>query len=219
MPVRIRLARHGRRKRPFYHIVVADSRAKRDGKFIEKIGTYNPLTHPATITLDREKAVEWILKGAQPSETVRSILRLKGVLYRIHLLKGVKKGALTQEEADRLYQEFIQKKEEKLRQMRREELMRQRQFWEKVSGAAESPSAEPQEVSDTEESTTESATGENVTTEAQDTSEAEAANEQTATDESTEDVDTTAAESPQDEPTTEEETNSSTESDEEKSET
>ncbi len=214
MPVRIRLARHGRRKRPFYHIVVADSRAKRDGKFIEKIGTYNPLTHPATITLDREKAVEWILKGAQPSETVRSILRLKGVLYRIHLLKGVKKGALTQEEADRLYREFIQKKEEKLRQMRREELMRQRQFWEKVSGTAESPSAEEQEAADTAENTTESIAEEESSAEAQGEATADAAADESATT-----SDAAAAESPEAEPTAEEQSNPSTEADEEKSET
>ncbi len=214
MPVRIRLARHGRRKRPFYHIVVADSRAKRDGKFIEKIGTYNPLTHPATITLDREKAVEWILKGAQPSETVRSILRLKGVLYRIHLLKGVKKGALTQEEADRLYREFIQKKEEKLRQMRREELMRQRQFWEKVSGTAESPSAEEQEAADTVENTTESTAEEESSAEAQGEATADAAADESATT-----SDAAAAESPEAEPTAEEQSNPSTEADEEKSET
>jgi len=218
MPVRIRLARHGRRKRPFYHIVVADARAKRDGKFIEKIGTYNPLTHPATITLDREKAVEWILKGAQPSETVRSILRLKGVLYRIHLLKGVKKGALTQEEADRLYQEFVQKKEEKLRQMRREELKRQRQFWEKVSGTVESPSAEPEETSDAVDNTTDTPAEEDVTAEAQSITDADSATEQTATEDSTTDSEA-AAENPQDKPSAEEESNPSSESDEEKSDT
>ncbi|MEO1714380.1 MAG: 30S ribosomal protein S16, partial [Bacteroidota bacterium] len=100
MPVKIRLQRRGRKKAPFYHIVVADSRAPRDGKFIEKVGTYNPLTKPATIDLDRDLAFDWLMKGAQPTDTVRAILRFKGVLYKKHLYRGVKKGALTQEEAE-----------------------------------------------------------------------------------------------------------------------
>ncbi|MCL4168364.1 UNVERIFIED_CONTAM: hypothetical protein GTU68_061554 [Idotea baltica] len=112
MPVRIRLQRHGRRKRPFYHIVAADARAPRDGKFIEKLGTYNPMTVPATIELDRMAAYKWIMKGAQPSDTVRAILRFKGVMYFKHLMRGVEKGALTQEEASKKFQEWIDDKEE-----------------------------------------------------------------------------------------------------------
>ena len=92
MAVKIRLQRHGSKKRPFYFIVVADGRAPRDGKFIEKIGTYNPLTVPATINLDRQKSLEWLNKGAQPTDTVRRILSFKGVLYLKHLLRGVKLG-------------------------------------------------------------------------------------------------------------------------------
>ena len=92
MAVKIRLQRHGSKKRPFYFIVVADARAARDGKFIQKIGTYNPLTVPATIQLDRQKALEWLHKGAQPTDTVRRILSFKGVLYLKHLLRGVKLG-------------------------------------------------------------------------------------------------------------------------------
>ena len=88
----MRLQRHGSKKRPFYFIVVADGRAPRDGKFIEKIGTYNPLTVPATISLDRQKSLEWLNKGAQPTDTVRRILSFKGVLYLKHLLRGVKLG-------------------------------------------------------------------------------------------------------------------------------
>lgn len=88
----MRLQRHGSKKRPFYFIVVADGRAPRDGKFIQKIGTYNPLTVPATIQLDRQKALEWLNKGAQPTDTVRRILSFKGVLYLKHLLRGVKLG-------------------------------------------------------------------------------------------------------------------------------
>jgi small subunit ribosomal protein S16 len=92
MAVKMRLQRHGSKKRPFYFIVVADGRAPRDGKFIEKIGTYNPLTVPATINLDRQKSLEWLNKGAQPTDTVRRILSFKGVLYLKHLLRGVKLG-------------------------------------------------------------------------------------------------------------------------------
>jgi small subunit ribosomal protein S16 len=92
MAVKMRLQRHGSKKRPFYFIVVADARAPRDGKFIQKIGTYNPLTVPATIQLDRQKALDWLHKGAQPTDTVRRILSFKGVLYLKHLLRGVKLG-------------------------------------------------------------------------------------------------------------------------------
>ena len=90
MAVKMRLQRHGSKKRPFYFIVVADGRAPRDGKFIQKIGTYNPLTVPATIQLDRQKALEWLNKGAHPTDTVHRILSFKGVLYLKHLLRGVK---------------------------------------------------------------------------------------------------------------------------------
>lgn len=92
MPVKMRLQRHGSKKRPFYFIVVADARAPRDGKFIQKIGTYNPLTVPATVQLDRQKALDWLHKGAQPTDTVRRILSFKGVLYLKHLLRGVTLG-------------------------------------------------------------------------------------------------------------------------------
>jgi small subunit ribosomal protein S16 len=92
MAVKMRLQRHGSKKRPFYFIVVADARAPRDGKFIQKVGTYNPLTVPATIQLDRQKSLEWLNKGAQPTDTVRRILSFKGVLYLKHLLRGVKLG-------------------------------------------------------------------------------------------------------------------------------
>ncbi|TAD94187.1 MAG: 30S ribosomal protein S16 [Bacteroidetes bacterium] len=92
MPVKIRLQRHGSKKRPFYFIVVADARSPRDGKFIQKLGTYNPLTVPATIQIDRQKALEWLHKGAQPTDTVRRILSFKGVLYLKHLLRGVGLG-------------------------------------------------------------------------------------------------------------------------------
>ena len=92
MPVKIRLQRHGSKKRPFYFIVVADARSPRDGKFIQKLGTYNPLTTPATVQLDRQRALDWLHKGAQPTDTVRRILSFKGVLFLKHLLRGVKLG-------------------------------------------------------------------------------------------------------------------------------
>lgn len=106
MPVKIRLQRYGRKQKPYYHIVVADSRSKRDGKFIERIGDYNPLTVPATINLDVDKAFEWVMNGAQPTDTVRKVLTFKGVLYKKHLQRGVQKGALTQEEADQKFEDW-----------------------------------------------------------------------------------------------------------------
>jgi small subunit ribosomal protein S16 len=111
MPVRIRLQRKGRKKRPYYHIVIADARAKRDGKYIERLGFYDPLTKPATIDIDRDKALEWLLKGAQPSDTVRAILRYKGVLYKKHLMGGVAKGAFSAEDAEKKFEAWMQEKE------------------------------------------------------------------------------------------------------------
>lgn len=106
MAVKIRMQRHGSKKRPFYFIVVADSATKRDGKFIEKLGTYNPLTVPATIELNRESALEWLNKGAQPSNTVKGILSFKGVLFMKHLQRGVRLGVINQEEADKRFAEW-----------------------------------------------------------------------------------------------------------------
>src|SRR6186997_1620999 len=109
MAVKIRLARQGRKKRPFYHIVIADSRSPRDGKFIKKIGTYDPTTIPATIDIDKDQALDWLQKGAQSTPTVHKILSFKGVLYHKHLLRGVKKGVLTQEIADTKWQQWEEK--------------------------------------------------------------------------------------------------------------
>lgn len=111
MPVKIRLQRRGRKKRPFYHIVIADSRSPRDGRFIEKIGVYNPMTNPATIDVDRQKALDWLGNGAQPTHTVGAILRYKGVMYMKHLQRGVAKGAFTQEEADKKFAAWLEHKE------------------------------------------------------------------------------------------------------------
>lgn len=114
MPVKMRLSRKGRSKAPFYHIVIADSRAPRDGKFIEKIGTYNPMTKPATIDIDREAAYDWLVKGAQPTDTVKAILRFKGVYYKKHLMRGLNKGALTQDQVDTMLASWIDAKESKI---------------------------------------------------------------------------------------------------------
>ncbi|HFX17639.1 MAG TPA: 30S ribosomal protein S16 [Flavobacteriales bacterium] len=115
MPVKIRLQRHGKKGKPFYWIVAADSRAKRDGKFLEKLGTYNPTEVPAVITLDIDKSVEWLFKGAQPTNTARAILKYKGAMLKKHLLVGVKKGAFTEEEAEKKFQAWLEEKEAKIK--------------------------------------------------------------------------------------------------------
>ncbi|MGL4364507.1 MAG: 30S ribosomal protein S16 [Bacteroidales bacterium] len=114
MAVKIRLARHGKKGYPVYHIVVADSRAPRDGKFIEKLGTYNPNTNPASIELNFDSALDWLGKGAQPTETTRAILSYKGVMLKKHLLGGVKKGALTPETAEQKFQTWVSEKDAKI---------------------------------------------------------------------------------------------------------
>lgn len=124
MPVKIRLQRHGRSKRPFYHIIVADSRNKRDGKFIERIGDYNPLTVPATINLDVDKAFKWVMDGAQPTNTAKKVLTFKGVLYKKHLQRGVTKGAFDQDEADKLYAEWVEAKMTKVQARLEKELQK-----------------------------------------------------------------------------------------------
>ena len=136
MPAKIRLARRGRRKQPYYHIVVADARAPRDGKFIEEIGFYNPMTKPATIEIDRDKAFDWLMKGAQPTDTARAILRFKGILYRKHLARGVAKGALTQEAADTKYQEWIDAKDAKVAERFEQTKKEKADFLKLVSGTA-----------------------------------------------------------------------------------
>ncbi|HIP37460.1 MAG TPA: 30S ribosomal protein S16 [Crocinitomix sp.] len=114
MATKIRLQRHGKKRKPFYHIVIADARAKRDGKYIEKIGTYNPVTNPATIELNIDKAVKWLQTGAQPTDTAKAILSYTGALYKNHLLKGVAKGALTEAEADKKFEAWKKEKEAKI---------------------------------------------------------------------------------------------------------
>jgi len=114
MAVKLRLARHGRKSNPFYYIVATDSRTPRDGKFIERIGSYNPKTNPATIDLDFDKALTWIMNGAQPSDTVSRILSYKGVLMKKHLLEGVKKGAFNEAEAEKRFTAWVNEKQSKI---------------------------------------------------------------------------------------------------------
>ena len=114
MPVKIRLQRHGKKGKPFYWIVAADARAKRDGKFLDKLGIYNPNTNPATIELDVDGAVKWLQNGAQPTDTARAILSYKGALLKKHLAVGVRKGALTEEEAEKKFQAWLEEKEGKI---------------------------------------------------------------------------------------------------------
>ena len=114
MAVKIRLARKGRKKLAFYHIVVADSRSPRDGRYIEKIASYNPISNPATIELDFDRALGWLQNGALPTDTCRAILSYKGVLMKKHLLEGVKKGAFDEAEATRRFDEWIKQNESKI---------------------------------------------------------------------------------------------------------
>ncbi|CAA0175891.1 30S ribosomal subunit protein S16 [Tenacibaculum maritimum] len=114
MPVKIRLQRHGKKGKPFYWVVAADSRAKRDGRFLEKIGTYNPNTNPATIELDVDSAVKWLQNGAQPTDTARALLSYKGALLKNHLAGGVRKGALTEEQAAAKFEAWLEEKEGKV---------------------------------------------------------------------------------------------------------
>ncbi len=114
MATKIRLQRFGKKGKPFYHVVVADARAPRDGKFIERIGSYNPNTNPATIDINFDKALDWVNKGAQPTDTCRAILSYKGVMYKKHLEGGVKKGALTAEQAETKFAAWLDSKEGKI---------------------------------------------------------------------------------------------------------
>jgi small subunit ribosomal protein S16 len=125
MAVKIRLQRHGKKRQPFYFIVVADSRAPRDGKFIERIGHYNPVSNPPDIIIDLDKSIDWLQKGAIPTKTVRSIMSNEGVMYKKHLLRGVKMGVLSQEEADLKFTAWVKEKSDKL------ELLKQKVEMEK----------------------------------------------------------------------------------------
>ena len=134
MPTKIRLQRKGKKGQPFYHIVIADGRAPREGRFIEKIGVYNPLSKPATIDIEFDKALDWLQKGAQPTDTVRAILSYKGVLYKDHLLKGVNKGAMTLEQAEEKFETWQTEKLAKIASSRNSHLLDLKEEKKKLLG-------------------------------------------------------------------------------------
>ncbi|WP_317048820.1 30S ribosomal protein S16 [Flavilitoribacter nigricans] len=189
----MRLQRKGRKKRPFYHIVVADARAPRDGRFIEKLGVYNPMTVPATIELDREKAYDWLTKGAQPTDTVRAILRFKGVLYKKHLMRGVKKGAMTAEEAETKFGEWVEAKESKVAARKAKAVEEKAEFYAKLSGTPPVIKEEVEEIPPVEVDSEEEGASAEVTEE---TAEATAEAPAETAEETTEATEETPAEEP-----------------------
>ncbi|MBS5409416.1 MAG: 30S ribosomal protein S16 [Bacteroides thetaiotaomicron] len=154
MATRIRLQRHGRKSYAFYSIVIADSRAPRDGKFIEKIGTYNPNTNPATVDLNFDAALAWVLKGAQPSDTVRNILSREGVYMKKHLLGGVAKGAFGEAEAEA---KFEAEAEKKINEVKAKALAEKKAAEAAEKAAAEAPAEEATEAPAEEAAATEAA--------------------------------------------------------------
>lgn len=147
MPTKIRLQRYGKKGRPFFHIVIADGRAPRDGRFVEKIGVYNPLTKPAEVQLDFDKAVDWVRKGAQPTQTVRTILSVNGVLLKVHLEKGVEKGAITQAQADVRFNEWLEQKQAKIsNKIKEESLHRKEEFKKRLEAEAKVNEAKAQAI-------------------------------------------------------------------------
>lgn len=194
----MRLQRKGRKKRPFYHIVVADARAPRDGRFIEKLGVYNPMTVPATIELDREKAYDWLTKGAQPTDTVRAILRFKGVLYKKHLMRGVKKGVMTAEEAEVKYTEWVEAKESKIEARKVKAAEEKAEFYAKLSGTPPVIKEEVEEIPPVEVESEEEAAAAEATEE---TAEATAETVEAAAEEATEEAAEATEEAPAEEAT------------------
>ena len=128
MPVKLRLQRHGKKGYAYYHIVAADSRAPRDGKYIERLGSYNPNTHPATVELNFDKAITWLNYGAQPTETCRNIFSHEGVLLKKHLLEGVKKGAFSEAEAELRFDKWKKEKQSKLESIKNEATKRKNEL-------------------------------------------------------------------------------------------
>jgi small subunit ribosomal protein S16 len=141
MATKIRLQRHGKKGKPFYYIVVADARAPRDGRFIERLGSYNPNTNPATIDINFDKTLDWVNNGAQPTDTCRAILSYKGVLYKKHLQGGLKKGALTEEQVETKFQEWLDHKDGKITG-KKESLTTAKQDARKAALAAEAKKKE-----------------------------------------------------------------------------
>ena len=179
MPVKIRLQRHGKKGKPYFWIIAADSRSKRDGKFLEKIGHYNPTTNPAQIELDVDSAVKWLQNGAQPTDTARAILSYKGALMKNHLAGGVRKGALTEEQAEAKFNEWLESKKgsidhkkaslsEAKEKAKAEKLAAEKAVSEKrAADAAAAAAPAEEEATEEVEATAETATEEAPVTEAQ----------------------------------------------------
>ncbi|MFI8377501.1 30S ribosomal protein S16 [Leeuwenhoekiella sp. NPDC079379] len=154
MPVKIRLQRHGKKGKPFYWVVAADTRAKRDGKFLEKLGTYNPNTNPATIDLDVDSSVKWLQNGAQPTETAKRLLSYKGVLLKNHLAGGVRKGALTEEQMEEKFNAWLEEKSSKVESKKdnlskeQEKAKKEALAAEKAANEARIAAAQPEEVAE-----------------------------------------------------------------------
>ena len=179
MPTRIRLQRKGKKGQPFYHVVVADGRAPRDGKFIERLGTYNPMTHPATIEIDFDRALYWVQVGAQPSDTARSILSREGVMLKHHLIKGIAKGALTEEQVEERFQAWKEEKQAKLEQVSKEkELTKKEQHKKRIE--AERKVKEAREAELAKKLAKDSAEAEEAVEEAPEDQASEQASEETA---------------------------------------
>jgi small subunit ribosomal protein S16 len=157
MAVKIRLQRKGRKKAPIYHIVVADSRSPRDGRYIERLGTYNPLTIPATIEINADKAFEWLMNGAQPSDTARAILKYKGIYYRKHLQRGVAKGAVTQDKANELYSVWVESKDKKVEDRKEQTRKSNEDLRLKIFGTPKDRTKKVEEAPVVEDTTDESA--------------------------------------------------------------
>ena len=195
MSTKIRLQRHGRKRRPFYYIVIADARSPRDGRFIERIGTYDPVHVPAQIYLDVDKSIEWLNKGAQPTKTVRAILKYKGAMYKKHLLRGVSKGAFAEDEANRLFQEWVvdhqskvtdagKKSKDGQAQAREAQIQKVKEEREAaIKAAAEAKAAEAAEAAAAAAAVEQAAAAEAAaTTDAAEAADAEAVSSETATD-------------------------------------
>jgi len=189
MPVKIRLQRHGKKGKPFYWIVAADARSKRDGKFLEKLGIYNPNTNPATIELDVEGSVKWLRNGAQPTETAKRLLSYKGALLKHHLQGGVAKGALTQEEADKKFEAWVTEKEKSveskvanLDKAKADERAKAIEAEKAVNEAREKAAAEAEAAAQAEETASEEVVEEAASEEVVE----EATSEEAATEEATE---------------------------------
>jgi len=203
MPVKIRLQRHGKKGKPFYWIVAADARAKRDGKYLEKLGTYNPNTNPAQINLDVDGSVQWLQNGAQPTDTARAILSYKGVMMKNHLAGGVRKGALTQEQADAKFNAWLEGKGNAVEAKKatladaKDKLKAEALAAEKAVNAARVAANAP--VVEEEVAPVEEATPEADAPEAEATTEVEAPAEEAAPEEAAPEADATVEEAPAEE--------------------